>query len=101
MSNTLFFPVRILPVLLLTLFSCLAWAEEAWTGVYLNGNKIGYTSVREEKLTRPGTTSKRVFQMRLNGTMMNQTLQMEVDSTTWLGAKGQVSRMTYTITSAG
>src|ERR1051326_6580988 len=79
-----------------------AFAEDAYLGLYMGGNKIGYTiysshpeMLGTEKVTRNDSTT--VMGLGLLGTEMHET----IDSSSWIAADGRPRKMLFTQTSQG
>lgn len=79
-----------------------AFGQESWLGVYLQGQKIGYSSYRVVPDTLDGVTVTRsesltVFASR----MLGSALDMRIVSTSWIDAKGRPIKMRFVTTSSG
>lgn len=88
---------------LLALFSFVAaQADEAFLGLYMGGNKIGYSvysshpeMYENEKVTRNDSTT--VMDLGMLGSEMRQT----IDSSSWTAADGRPRKMLFTQSSQG
>lgn len=84
------------------LFSSLAFAEEAYLGMYLQGQKIGFSSYIGSTDTFQGKPARKSeTRMLMSAAMLGSPIQMKVDSVSWTTEKGQPLRMEFTIESAG
>lgn len=79
-----------------------AHADNEYLGLYMGGNKIGYSSYNSHPETLNGervvrSDSKTVMSAGLLGTAM----QMTIDGTTWTSTKGKTLKMMFIQSSAG
>lgn len=88
--------------LLLALIAVPAWSETTYLGLYLQGAKIGYSSYATAPAKLNGKSVVRSdSRTMMNVGMLGQSMSMKMDSTTWLGAKGEPLRMKFRMSSAG
>jgi hypothetical protein len=94
--------MRKLFVLASLLMAVLAQAEEQFLGIYMGGNKIGYSSYNthpdmygDQKVVR--TDSKTV----LDASLLAAALKMRMEGTTWANSAGKPLKMTFMMTSSG
>ncbi|MBS1706110.1 MAG: transglutaminase domain-containing protein [Armatimonadetes bacterium] len=92
-------PLTFLVVLCL---SVAGWADEAWMGLYMKGEKIGYTGAvtSPDKLDGKAVT-KSYSVMVLSGTMLGGDLDMKQEITSWISAAGRPIKSVITSTSSG
>jgi hypothetical protein len=94
--------MRNLLVLAALLMAVMAAAEEQFLGIYMGGNKIGYSSYNthpdmygDKKVVR--TDSKTV----LDASLLTAALKMRMEGTTWATSAGKPLRMNFMMTSSG
>jgi hypothetical protein len=94
--------MRKLFVLAAILMTFMAQAEEEFLGIYMSGNKIGYSSYNthpdtlgSEKVIR--TDSKTV----LDAALLGAAMKMRMEGSTWANSAGKPLKMHFTMTSAG
>ncbi len=96
------FPMKSLLALLALCASAVSYSQTSYLGLYLQGNKIGYSSYTSSPVTLNGkkvnrSDSKTVMDAQLLGTAMS----MQMVSSTWTNAAGTPLRMTFNMSSAG
>lgn len=78
------------------------WADESWLGLYMQGNKIGYSySSLTDTTLNNAPAKKSESSMVMNTSLLGQAMSMRVDSSSWLDAKGKPILMKFTVSSAG
>ncbi len=93
---------RFAALLLILLLAIPSFADELWLGVYLKGQKIGYTGyLSEEKQVAGRKIFLRTTKTKISGTMLGQGLEMNLESTTWYTQAGKVARMLFNLESGG
>lgn len=92
-----------LAVLLACLVSAIArGADEQWFGLYLQGSKIGYASTRVFPGGWKGGVGQRSESENVvRSSLLGQSLELIVRSTTWTGDKGRPVRLEFTSESGG
>src|SRR5687768_12004699 len=89
-------------LVLLALCSALAFSEETYIGLYMNGAKIGYGSSNETTETLNGKTVKRSDSLNvINASMLGSSMSMKISSTSWFTMDGKPIRMKMLSESAG
>lgn len=79
-----------------------ASAEESWLGLYLQGNKIGYSRYTEapgEVDGKPGKVATSLTVVKSQ--MLGAGLDMTVSTQSWLSGSGELKRLVYDMQSAG
>src|SRR4051812_33066209 len=89
-------------VLLAAVLAVVAHAEEQFIGLYMQGNKIGYSSYT----THPETLGERTVsrtdsKMVMNTALLGSALTMSTESTTWSDSAGRPIKMLFMMTSSG
>lgn len=86
-------------VLLLTGF---CYAEESFLGLYINGQKVGYSGyVGSEAVLNGIKVKKSVSTMLFASQMLGSDMQMKIDGTTWADSTGKPLKMQFILESAG
>src|SRR2546423_108440 len=94
MRRTLLFP--------LALLSVAAWGDESYIGLYLQGQKIGWTSLYTSDITYEGKPAKKAdSRMMLGAQMLGGSMSFTMDSTTISTPSGKPIRMKFKSSSAG
>lgn len=87
---------------LLLVTSVVAWAEESFFGIYLNGAKLGFASSSEEPVKGPGAAVLvRKSLTVLRSSMLGNDLDIRQSMTTLLDANGRPTHLRSEIDSAG
>jgi hypothetical protein len=90
--------MRRLLVFVLLAFAALAGADEQWLGVYLDGQKVGYSMAASEQ-TPDGRVSRSLSV--ISGRMLGQSIQMRMDAETRYDREGRMTWMRAVTTSSG
>ena len=92
-----------LPLFLFTLFLCgVAFADESWLGLYMQGKKIGYSHYTEAAGQVEGKPGKIGTSLTVvKSQMLGASLDMTVTTKSWLTEKGDLKRLVYDMSSAG
>src|SRR5688500_14892159 len=89
-------------LLLLVLSSALAFSEEQYLGLYLQGSKVGYASFEEKTDTLNGRSVKRSDSVNvIDASMLGTTMSMRISSTSWYDMANKPIRMKFLIESGG
>jgi hypothetical protein len=95
---------RLILVWLVVMSSALAWGtgqKREWMGVYLQGQKIGFSESLEETVEWRGRSVMRTTSsLRVGTQMLGSAMQISVDTVGWF-EKGRVLRSETTMSSAG
>jgi len=92
---------RLLTALLLCVAS-MAFGQESWLGVYLQGQKVGYSSYKATPDTLEGAAVTRTESLTVFASkMLGSALDLRIVSTSWLDAKGRPVQMRFVTTSSG
>jgi hypothetical protein len=82
--------------------ACLGAAEETYLSLYLQGNKLGYSSYKQSDDQLDGKAVKRNDSRTvLNAALLGAAMQMEVQSVSWSDANGRPLKMRFVTSSAG
>ncbi len=76
-------------------------ASDNWFGIYLEGQKIGYSRVWEEPLPKGTTGRLSLNKTVLKSEMMGTALEMEITSRSDVTANGRPRKMDFVTTSSG
>lgn len=94
--------MRRLLVALLFLVSSICIADESYLGLYINGQKVGYSGfVGSEETLNGAKVRKSVSTMLFSTQMLGTDMQMRIDGTTWADLAGKPIRMVFDLDSAG
>jgi hypothetical protein len=94
--------MRNLFILALLCLTALGLADETYMGLYLQGNKIGYSSYIERPEILNGRELKRSdSKMVMTAGLMGAEMRIQVDTTTWADAAGAPVKMLFVMESAG
>lgn len=88
----------------LILFACsmlIAWAESSFFGIYLEGQKVGYSVMRQERSSPDGDRDIAYSESFLRTALMGTPVEMRITSRTRLDAKGRPLTMEYVTESGG
>ena len=91
--------------LVLVLFS-LAWAvsafaAEEWFGIYMQGQKIGYTHTSSQPVNEGPAVERRDSLTVVATQMLGADMRIEVQTTTWVDGKGRPTKSLFVNSSAG
>src|SRR2546423_3707013 len=91
-----------LALLILCHVAVLAHAEEAWLGLFMQGNKIGYaySALTQTTLNRTPARKSETSTV-MNTGLLGQALSIKIDSTSWMDLKGRPILMKFDVQSAG
>lgn len=82
--------------------ACMGAAQETYLGLYLQGNKLGYSSYKQTDDQLDGKAVKRNDSRTvLNAALLGAAMQMEIQSVSWSDANGRPLKMRFVNTSAG
>ncbi len=94
--------IRRIVLLALLLASVAATAQTAYLGMFLQGQRIGYSSTRTETGSYPWGASKKVISKTLlDAGLLGAAMRTEIDSVTFTDANDRTLRMEFAIESAG
>lgn len=94
--------MRRLIVLFAFLACAFAGAETSYLGLFLSGQRIGYSSSKEGTGTLDGATRKRLDSKTLiDAGLLGAAMKTIIDSTTWFGDAGRPVQMDFRVESAG
>src|SRR5437763_537747 len=88
----------------LSLLGCVAfvYADDAWLGLYRQGNKIGYAhSAMTDTLLNKVPAKKSESSTVMNAGLLGQAMSITINSTSWLDLKGRPILMKFKVSSAG
>jgi len=93
---------KLLALLFLIHVAVLAHAEEAWLGLFMQGNKIGYaySALTQTTLNRTPARKSETSTV-MNTGLLGQALSIKIDSTSWMDLKGRPILMKFDVQSAG
>ena len=87
---------------LLLIAAVSARADDAWLGLFMQGNKIGYAYTSETKTTLNSVpVTKTVSSTVMNTSLLGQSMSVQIDSTSWIDMKGHPILMKFSIVSGG
>lgn len=85
---------RLLSVVILFTLCAVAFAEETWLGIYMQGQKIGYSSYATFDGGPTGHPGKRTESLTvMDSKMLGASLNLRVKSTTYLDSNGRTLQM--------
>jgi hypothetical protein len=93
--------LRLAGILVMWVLGAVAFGQGEWLGVYLQGQKIGYSyseTKKEEFEGKPVEVSR--SKMEIGTQMLGSAMRIVVDSATWMSG-GKPLQMTYRMESAG
>lgn len=89
-------------IFILLCLTALGLGQETYLGLYLQGNKLGYSSYLSTNAKLNGKSVKRNDSNTvINAALLGSAMTMQVKTTTWADAKGQPVRMRFVTTSGG
>jgi hypothetical protein len=89
-------------VLILFLTTVLSHAQETYLGLYLQGNKLGYSSYKSSDDTLNGKPVKRNDSLTvINAGLLGTSMNMEIQSVSWSDANGRPLKMRFVSRSSG
>ncbi len=92
---------KVLFFVLMTL-TCLGFSQETYLGLYLQGNKLGYSSYKQTNDSLNGKPVKRNDSRTvLNAGLLGTAMQMELQSVTWSDDNGKPLKMRFVTNSSG
>ncbi len=92
---------RIIVTIVMALAS-LGFAQETYLGLYLQGNKLGYSAYSQSDDTLNGKAVKRNDSRTvINAGLLGTAMQMEIQSVSWSDANGRPLKMRFVTTSSG
>ena len=94
--------LRSAPLCLFAVVSAFGWADQTYLGIYISGQKIGYTSSSSvsDKLNGKAVT-RNDSSMIMDAGLLGQALRVRSDSTTWIATDGKPLKMRFVNESAG
>jgi hypothetical protein len=94
--------MRVMIAIAAMLLCSLSFADSEYLGLYLQGNKIGYSEYSSGPATLHGKALTRSDSKTImNAGLLGSALTMEMNSTSWLSADGKPTKMTFAMSSAG
>lgn len=92
---------RLFFVLVALTWAVSAWASDEWFGIYLQGQKIGYTQTSTKKVDEKPAVERRDSLTVVATQMLGSEMKVEVRTSTWIDAKGRPTRTIFENSSAG
>lgn len=86
----------------LLILSCLGIGQETYLGLYLQGNKLGYSEYRESKDVLDGKdVTRNDTKTVINAGLLGTAMQMEIQGVSWSDGNGRPLKMRFISTSSG
>lgn len=97
-----FLALRLVAALCLMVFSAASFGKAEWLGIYMMGQKIGYSVTRTEPSDWNGIrVEKSTSHLEIGTQMLGSAMQITVDSTSLTDEDGQLRHLVYRMSSAG